>query len=265
MSEWKIQQGRVSLLPSVAGMGKLPSPLKLFTAIWDREPENFQNPAHINPLSPAIANGDIGEMVGGITVHPLRIDITLSALAPTQLATSPILIGDVARYWENMRLLAARVADLDIPLTIGRVASFTQVTDIEADRASANKIISRVLPAPFTGALTDERDFTLQLNKPAKSQSVDGIEMNYLTRWSVDVIQLLTLNIATQVEQGNNASPSAMHSVASFTAANISFDFNNAQVERALTDQEQSLLLTETVAKAEGNFREIVKSGGADA
>ncbi len=112
-------------------------------------------------------------------------------------------------------------------------------------------MLTAVIPGQYGVSLADEEDFVFQVNRPYPSRKLEGLTMNFLVKWSVDRLQILTVSLPT----GGSATPlpaslSPVPQTENFIAASVNFDINNVPTEAPL-QQPSSLLHEAIVAAAE--------------
>jgi hypothetical protein len=117
----------------------------------------------------------------------------------------------------------------------------------------ANHILTGILPNRYRVGISNEEDFVLQINQPRTSAEVEGVRMNYLTKWSTLRFQVLNVSIAMGV--AGVAMPT--QETQEFIAAGLTFDNNNKPVNVPLTREQQSSLLSEGLRASEEMQRTI--------
>jgi hypothetical protein len=194
MSDWKALVGRVTLFPATPLSSSF-SALTLFKDIWAGEPDNFQKPT--NPLMPTIAQARRNGMSASCSVHAGRIDLSLDPSPnPGQIAQHPVaMIDDTVVFYRSLTQIINAIKGNIIPGLMARVALYLQFLKIGESFNEANKILTGVIPRTFGLTLSDEQDVIFQINKPRASTKVDSIKLNTLTKWSVERIQVFTVNV----------------------------------------------------------------------
>ncbi len=137
---------------------------------------------------------------------------------------------------------------------ISRVALILQFLNLKPSHAEANKALTEVIPNRYGVTITDEEDFIFQINQPHMNREFQDIKMNFVTKWSVEQFQILTISLpsggvpAPVLPQPKNA-----------IAASVVFDNNNIPLTpvRALPGKEQSALLQEALDAAVQMQQEI--------
>jgi len=132
------------------------------------------------------------------------------------------------------------------PYPILRVGVYVHFVRLASDLKEANKQLTAVIPNEYRPRITDEEDFTLQINRPFPSRAVDGMRMNKITKWSADRFQVLSLsfqvsnlaNVGSQLEKG-------------YPAASVICDNNTVPVKSPLTNLQQMSLLQEALGGVE--------------
>jgi len=241
MNEWKPFLGRIIFFPAMPGASRLPSSLELYKKIWSADPDSFHKQP--NPLNPEVAQGKSGNLMVNCMIHPVRIDFNLTA-APSperqmtlNLIDHPIELRDELKRITNY--FSSSVLDL-----FSRVALNLQFLNLKPTNVEANKALTEVIPDRYGVTITDEEAFVFQINQPNKSSEFKDITMNFITKWSVEQFQVLTISIPPS---GVPVQPLTLPQPKTVIAASVSFDNNNTPSTpvRALTRDEQSALLQE--------------------
>lgn len=237
MSEWKAFVSRISLFPTMPPESPMPLALDLYKGIWG-EPENYQK--QLNRFTPAVAQGKHGRLQVNCLVQPVRIDLNLTA-APSQEAQMTVaLIDDPIELRDELKRIMGLLDEGLVPNSVSRVALNLQFLNPKRSHAEANKAVSEIIPDSYGVTITDEEDFVFQINRPRMDEDFPDIRMNFLTKWSVEQFQVLTISIPIVGPAAGMASPSPQ--VKTFISASVAFDNNNTPI-RTLTGKEQSVLL----------------------
>ena len=146
MKDWKPITARISLFPTSP---PLPSVLDLFKKTWNSEPDNFQKP--LNPLLPASAKAKRGSLTVGCSVHPQRIDfsITSSTSVDSIMSEGLDLIEDVKRLNQELLAIITMLGKEPVSNSVNRVAFFMQFLAVEPNIVEANKAVMLVIPEPY--------------------------------------------------------------------------------------------------------------------
>lgn len=246
MTDWKPFLGRVTLFPA-SGPAILPSALELFRKVFGGDPDNFQNPQ--NPLAPAMAAGKRGGVVVHCSVHPTRIDFNISPTPTRTNEQSVSLIDDVVQYNNQLENVIVAIQKGTISQPVQRIALFKQFLNLQTNNTAANQAVKSIIPSRYGVKLNEEEDFIFQVNRPYRSQSVKGMKVNSVVKWSVERIQILAIAfpsaptnvIATGIPKTQTTE---------FTAASVTFDDNNSPSEAPLGSTQQAQLLREFQAKS---------------
>jgi len=243
MSEWKALNGRITLFPT--GPQSIPSAADLYRAVWGAEPDAFQKQP--NPLQPTLAQGRRSEMAATCLTHVTRVDFNLSpVLAPIETGEPKIsLIEDTGRLFGELKEIIKKIAGGTKVSSVSRIALYLQFATVRANFLEANKALTKVMPEQYRISVTDEEDIIFQVNRPRKSGKVEGLRMNFVTKWSVDNVQVMVALSAGAAPWTKN-----------FLTASVSFDYNNV-AEAALTTEQQSQLLHECLGEASETQRSI--------
>jgi len=141
------------------------------------------------------------------------------------------LIEDTRMFRGELDLIIQSASQLEI--ATNRAALFVQFSNPVERYRDANKMVRSILPKGFSVELSDEQDFILQLNRPRREE---GLAMNFITKWSVDRVQILNLQFG-----GGQAQIVSEHLITA-----ISFDNNNAPVA-SLTSRQVAAVLNEAL------------------
>jgi hypothetical protein len=263
MNQWKAAAGRIVLFPATPMFSSPPSAPGLYHSVWGDDPDSFQKQA--NPLAPAIAIGKRGDMMAVCSIHPTRVDFSLSPATPslgeteeTEKRSFP-LIEDASQLCAELLAIIGVVSSGAISGQFNRVALNVQFFALTESLAEANKALTMVIPRQHGVKIADEEDFIFQINQPFPSRTADGIKMNSITKWSVDRLQVLTFAVQTGGAQGPGLASAAsiMPQQVTFTAASVSFDINNVPAENPLSAANQSSLLREALTATAQAQQEI--------
>jgi len=239
MGLWKALMGRVTLFPTVAPA----SALELYRRVWAIEPDSYQKPP--SPLMQGTAQGKREGMMATCTTNPARVDFTFTPMREEEAPDlNVVLIEDLPQLQTEMLRTIESVGTGIFADSVLRVAVSMQVVKQQSGFADANRTLVELLPEQFRMRLTDEQDFIFQVNQPSVSRKTPAVTMNFITKWSVDRIQVLAFAIPL------SPSPiSVQQAVAApqqqFFAASVLFDNNNVPGGVLLASSEQSSLLLE--------------------
>lgn len=224
-----------------------------FIKIWGADPDNFQkSPA---PIFPSQAQGTRGDLQATCLVHPTRIDFNLSPVTSQGISPQPTLqlIENTAQLHTELLRIANLFADSDIPDAFIGVALFLQFVAPQPNFREANRTLLSIIPEQYRTRITDEEDFVFQINRPHTSSQVQGVRMNFITKWSVERGKVVTFSLPTPGGTINAQQQMLMPISTDFITPSISFDTNNSPYtpETSLTVKEQSLLLLEGFTRIE--------------
>jgi len=253
MSNWKAIQGRLSVFPATASAA-LPSALTLYQNLWGGDPEGFQGAP--NPLLPSMAHGKRGTLGVNCIVLPGRVDVNLGPISPDTPSNSVPLIEDAEQFVSELRRLATVLSTALVKSTISRIATYVKFVSLEETNAAANKAVLKITPQRFQVGLEDEQEFVLQINQPRSSERFEGLQLNLITKWTVERYQILSF----VVPMGGGPMPAQPQAPApqssEFIAASVAMDFNNVPVDKVLSHDEQSSLLLEGLTQTSQTMRE---------
>jgi hypothetical protein len=232
VSNWKPLSGRIGLVASGPVAPGTLSVLKLYSEAFGAEPQNFQTAQ--NPLMVSTAQGSKSGMVVNCILATNRVDFNLSPSNPSGSVSAPRLqlIDDEGGFYDQLLLIAEAIGSgkISIPQAFDRATVFVQFAAIESDWATANAALTRVMPERYRPKLENEEAFSLQINHPRSIQTGDGaVQLNFLTKWSVEQFQVITFEMATGGFAGGVGQPNMMQpSIKTYLGACLTFDCNVA-------------------------------------
>jgi hypothetical protein len=248
MSEWKSSGGRITLFPAVSSPP--PSALELYRQVWGKEPDGFQKQA--NPLLPSVAHGNHNGLKAGCLAQPTRIDFNLtpgpSRQDEAQEDASFPLIEDTALLRDELSRIIDVVGHNASLSPVVRVALGIQFLALKPSSAEANAVLTASIPERYGVRITDEEDFIFQINQPYSSRSAQGIRANFITKWSVDRLQILTFALQTGGPITTAQIPASGSQTVQFIAASVNFDVNNVQTAIPLPNGQPASLLREALS-----------------
>jgi hypothetical protein len=259
MSEWKPLNGRITLFPIASSAVPSLSIVELYRRLWDVEPDGYQN--QTNALLPTVAHGRRKGLTAQLLFHPSRIDLNLlPASNPDEIgSTSLVLIEDTNQFHSELKHLIDVISRGQVSDSASRVAISVQFVNLQSSVVEANRAVAKVLPDPYRLKLTDEQDFVLQINRPHPSRKVESVKMNFLTRWSTERLQVMSMAISSaglSISPSKGVQPDVKAS--EFLAASLGFDHNNApDPSKPLNGSQQSSLLAEGLDAIESVQKEI--------
>jgi hypothetical protein len=244
MTTWKALTGRVTLFTGPVPLGAPLSALDLFKKVWGRNPENYQSNA--NALAPSVAQGRRAGMTVGCSVLPGRIDLNFQPLPkPVQgIAPTFVLIENTVQLDDELQHVVESIGGDVTSIPLLRVGVYLHFAQLAPNIPEANKLLMTVIPDQIRPQLTSEEDFILQINRPRRSGSVDGVKMNHVIKWSMDRFQVFNLPLptgGTVIGPGSMAFPQRQE----FIAASVVFDVNNVAGSLLLNGQQQVALMRE--------------------
>ena len=249
MNEWKSSGGRITLFPAAVSSPAL-SALDLFRQVWGEEPDGFQKQA--NPLAPSVAHGNRNGLKTGCLAQPARIDFNLTPPSPKQEETqdevSFPLIGDTGLLRAELSRIIDIVDRKAVLSSVVRVALGVQFLALEPSAAEANRVLTAHIPEQYGVKISDEEDFIFQINRPYPSRSAEGIKTNFITKWSVDRLQILTFAVSAGGPTTTSAqTPASGSQTAEFIAASVNFDINNVPTTTPLPNGHPASVLREAL------------------
>ena len=248
MNEWKPFLGRITFFPLSGISSSSPSAPDLYRQIWGGEPDAFQKPP--NPLLPGFAQGKRGGLIIHCTGHPARVDFNIRA-APSQVSQGTMdLIDHPIELRDELMRIIKLLDGSSVLENVSRVALNLHFINLKPNHVEANKGLMAVIPDRYGVTIADEEDFVFQINQPLANKKFPNIRMNFITKWSVDRLQILTISIPNHgkcpVQVGMTPPFPQTKTV---IAASVLFDNNNTRLtaNRDFTVKEQSALLQEAL------------------
>jgi hypothetical protein len=252
MDEWKALNSRVTLLLTVPPSSPSPSALELYRRVWGGEPDSFQKQP--NALLPTVAQGRLNGMMASCFCHPARLDFNLSSMSPPSPVpeTSLALIEDPVQLHAQLKRIIDVIGE-GISDSVTRVAFGVQFIVVKPNLVETNKTLMKVLPNPYRMKITDEDDFIFQINRPRKSNTVDDIGMNFITKWSKERLRVLAMAVPAGGAHISTSESTSFEQTLykDYIAASVSFDNNTVPASQtSLTSRQQSSLLVEELTAA---------------
>ncbi|MEO8051931.1 MAG: hypothetical protein ABI833_16055 [Acidobacteriota bacterium] len=243
MPEWKPSTGSITLFLASPTSPPL-SALDLYRQIWKLDPDKFEKQP--NPLAPAIAQGRHSGLTAACAIQPGRIDFRLSPILPPRQGIGIVfpLIEDLARFERALDGVTATIGQGVIAHPVVRVALNLHFLVLKSSFAEANRALAAIIPPEYGVKLSDEEDFVFQINRPFASLEAPNVKMNFLTKWSVDRFQVLTLPVGGVTP----VSPT----ITTLLGSRVAFDVNSIPDPQALglSSSQQSSILREALITA---------------
>jgi hypothetical protein len=238
MSAWKVQAARITVFPLLASGAVPRSALELYKAVWGKEPDSFQNQNPVgSPFPNSVAQGLTGKITRLCQTQPIRADFTFGpAGGPLNVAAVPV-IEDTDLLSIEMKGLVGAVEGAFQQTALNRVAVYIQCGQEAADITSANQIISGSLWANQKVTLTDEEDFVLQINRKRLDSLDPSLKLNFITKWSVERLQMLMFSNAQMAAGGPTVTEIIMPTV--------TLDNSNMPLQKPLAAKETERVLSE--------------------
>jgi hypothetical protein len=237
--------------PVPAAAGSQPkSALELYKSVWQTDPDAFQKNQGA-PFPVSSAQGTVNELGVSCILQPGRIDYNIAPMQQFATAQSLPLIDDLVRLHDEIERVIKALRESNTPTV--RVACVVQFAQPVPNSIDANKIISSSLPKAYRLQISNEEDFVLQINRPRPSEFSAELRMNFITKWSVDRVQILNL-IAQPTAMGQVGAGSSI--VGEFLVASITFDNSSVQLTRVMSKQEASAAMTEAFKGISDGIRE---------
>jgi hypothetical protein len=267
-SPWKPQSGRVTLFHSVPNENEIMSAIALYQEVWKSEPDSYQKQQ--SPFASSVAVGNVDGLNVSCHFNQLRIDFIVGPPPPSTPATQEMLslIDNSRNFHQQLKRILERIRVNPSTIPATRVACWVQFTAICSNFGDANRAINSVFPRRFRLDLSEEEDFILQLNRPRQSASVEGVKMNFITKWAVERVQLLSMTMMATNPTGFPSGGASQLGVGgphikTFINPTIAFDNNNHPADRPLSGEEQFSLLEEALhGVAEGMIESNLEVDG---
>jgi hypothetical protein len=232
MGLWKALLGRVTLFPIIPTGTEAVSALDLYRRVWGSDPDVFQKqPPSGTLLVPSVAQGTQNGLSVSCLVQPVRIDLSITPQAQAGFK----LIEDTRLFHDALSGVVRTITNNNT-IPTNRAACSAQFSCPAKDYHEANVFLSSSIPNQYKVALEDEEDFILQINRP---RQIDDIKMNYITKWSADRLQVMSLQVVPP--QGQAASALGQL-VSEYILANVTFDNSSAPAALLPNDRLHSVL-----------------------
>ena len=236
MASWKAQLGRITLFPVIPTGADLGSALELYKRTWNSDPDNFQKQPQVGlPFAASTAQGTVSGFSIACSVNPIRIDLSITP--PPSSDAKFILIENIKIFRDALAHIVQSITENN-NTTVNRAACFVQFARVAKDYRDANDLIRTILPKQFAVELADEEDFILQVNR---SRRIGDVKMNCIAKWSVDRLQVLSLQVLTPQAQQTSAMSQLL---SEHIVSSITFDNSNVPAA-ALTKERLATILGE--------------------
>lgn len=230
MTNWKAIAARITLFPNLeATTVQQQSALAWYKEMWGSDPQSFQD-APV-PNFPSNARGIVGSLQVTCIKNLNRIDFNflpppLQSEAQPRVPNQIQTIDNAAQLHNELRKTAEHAAESLIANAYTGFALFLHfAAPDQQDIVQANKSLLSAIPKQYRPELTDEEDFVLQLNRPYASPHVDGIRTNFIVKWSIDRIRVLSFGFPLS-GMAPGISPQGM-SQRDFITPAVTFETNN--------------------------------------
>ncbi len=246
MNEWKALNARITLFPTAPLASSSFSALEVYQKVWGVSPDSFQTQQ--NPILPSIAQGRRDGIMVHCLAHPSRIDLNLAPPPGETAELELMFIEDQDKLYAELRKIIDVIAKGVILPSVSRVGLGLQFATAKPNPEEANKTLTQVMPPRYRTNLTNEEDFIFQVNLQRKSKEVQDVTMNFITKWSVDKVQVFRMfpgpsfagTLPTQI----------------FIVASLALDYNSF-AEKLLNPEDQSRLLLECLTEASAMQRTL--------
>jgi hypothetical protein len=257
MGNWQAQIGRITLFP-LLGQVRFPlSALDLYKAVAGKDPDNFQNQQPpLNPFPNSVAQGVMHGLAFSCQVQPVRVDLTFSAgPAPTPFSDGLPAISNSLSLRTAMDSAIRSIEKAVKATKLHRLATYLQIGREVTTSTEGNQIIRETLPAAYSIALQDEEDFVLQVNRPSPAANDSSMRLNFITKWSVERVQILTF-LAAQNPAIAGQFSSGVPVISNKLAATIVLDNSSPQRNSPIDDDQIGALLSLTLTRMDKQLRE---------
>jgi hypothetical protein len=227
--DWPVQAARITLFPLLASGPSPRSALDLYRAIWGKDPDSFQGSQGGvgNPFPASMAQGVEGGIARICQSQPIRTDLTFGPVG-TAFGADLVTIADTSNLHTQMRKVFDVVDSAFQGTPISRAAVYLQIGQEAPDFREANR---RLASAAWRGRqleLGDEEDFILQFNRPRQDTSDTTVKLNFITKWSVERVQLLTFLSQFPAAAGTSQAPLVVEKI----VPTIAFDNSNVALQK---------------------------------
>jgi len=250
--EWKALSCKISLFPAAASP-LTASAMEIFRALWGTDPDSFQK--HNNPLIPSIASGKSRDFNVTCSTQPSRIDLSIGPFVGDDDSVL-YLIDNILLLQEELERLVSLLDRTPLSIFAARVAVNLHILLPEKSVRDANVRLQGIIPTRYGLRLQDEQDFFLQLNRPYKSATLLGVDMNLITQWIASKFQRIRVTLSADIMSSTSQS-TAVADPESILASSVVFDLNSVPGERQFDSGEQISLLNEAFIKMWGLIREM--------
>jgi len=242
---WPVQAARITIFPLLASGSSPKSALDLYKAIWGKDPDSFQGPmAGSNPFPGSVAQGAEGNLNRVCQTQPIRTDLTFGPAARTfgpDLAT----IEDTVVLHAEMKKVFGTIDVAFQGTPLNRVAVYLQLGREAANIPEANKILSSTVWQGKQVALTNEEDFILQFNCPRPDARDPTTKLNFITKWSVERLQMLTFLAGVPAAVGATNTSLVVEKI----VPTVAFDNSNMPLQKPFDPGETTRILSELFAE----------------
>ncbi len=120
-----------------------------------------------------------------LKVHLVKIDLILEPKEPILISPPELnMLGDLEPSVDTFKKIIDQFLNKSESLpNLTRIAFGASLFKSVSDREEGYQILSKLLP--FTIDSKNTYDFNLQINKPTKSSTLNGLLINRLTKWGV--------------------------------------------------------------------------------
>jgi hypothetical protein len=190
--------------------------------------------------------------MAGCLAQPARADFTLTPRSSGRTAAQEEVLFPLIEDTGLLHSELLRIIDIidqhAVLQSVVRVALGVQFLALKPSSAEANGVLTTHIPKQYGVRITDEEDFIFQINRPYPSRGAAGIKMNFITKWSVDRLQILTFAVSVGSPTAASAqTPASGSQTAEFIAASVNFDINNVPTGAPLPNGRPASLLREAL------------------
>jgi hypothetical protein len=218
----------------------------LYKAIWGKDPDSYQGAAG-NPFAVSAAQGAEGAFTRICQSQTIRTDLTFGP-GVQALQSGLARIEDTAGLHAEMTRVLAVFESAFQGTPLSRVAVYLQLGQEAPDIREANKALLPAIWQTNQIALTDEEDFILQFNRPRLDPSDPTIKLNFITKWSVERLQVLTF-LGQSPPGGVGVAAPSVPVVSEKVVPTVAFDNSNVPLQRPFNPDEAARVLSELFAE----------------
>jgi hypothetical protein len=254
MNAWKVQAARITVFPLLASGSPPKSALDLYKSVWGKDPDSFQNQVLSgSPFPNSIAQGVVGKLSRSCQSQLIRADFTFGPAAATVGSALPS-VEDTDFLSTEMMGLIGSIDNAFQQTPLNRVASYMQLGQEASDYRQANQIVSGAMWQHQKVSLNDEEDFVLQINRTDSDATDRSIKLNFITKWSVERVQVMTF--FTQMSPDGGPGVANAPTVIEKIIPTIALDNSNMPLQKPFDQNETGRVLSELFRGVSAQLKE---------